>query len=92
MNDVQVVCAWREAIATQDGQRTRGMRSLMHRDLLKSTANPGLEPSIGESLIIEPLETLFIEGGFDVVQAEGDLKVLCVCVKLWSAIRPPRGR
>ena len=54
MNDVQVVGAWREAIATQDGQRTRSMRLLVRHNLLESVTNPGLKPCVGESLIVEP--------------------------------------
>ena len=57
------------------------MRLLMRYNLLEPIANPGLIPSIGESLIVEPLESLFVERGLGVIQAEGHLKVLRVCAE-----------
>ena len=53
----------------------------MRHNLLESIANPGLIPSVGESLIVEPLESLFVERSLGVIQAEGDLKVLRVCAE-----------
>ena len=69
MKDLQVVGAWRNTIAAQGGQRTRSLRLLVHHNLLESVTNPGLEPCVGESLIVEPLESLFVERSIGVVQA-----------------------
>ena len=88
MRDLQVVCAWRESVTAQGGQRTRGMRLLVRHNLLESIANPGLIPSVFERLIVEPLESLFVERSLGVIQAEGDLKVLRVCAESSLALKP----
>ena len=92
MKDLQVVGAWRNTIAAQGGQRTRSMRLFVRYNLLEPIANPGLIPSIGESLIVEPLESLFVERSLSVIQAECDLKVLRIYAESSLALKPSSAR
>ena len=68
------------------------MRLLMRYNLLESIANPGFIPSICESFIVKPLESLFVERSLGVIQAEGDLKVLRVCAESSLALKRSSAR